>query len=978
MAFSSISDARTKLINPLTDVDSQILYANNNLLNSTTIFYTNEAKTILASAGNYVIPTQFKSYYVTLGSDGKIVGTITELLLSSNDVTFVDESIINYNTGEQISNSNNENFIGGTNLVLNASTLLLTDNFWYTRDYNYPKKWLIDSGVISDVAITNINLSAMKGFDLVVRTGEWNPTLRVPGFPYGRLMTAFIHIAADFNRVTTIGKVNYFFRPDYLIPTSSNEYPSFFRRMPDALPIKDKNGYAKEFMTLTNPLLDMVIKDSGVQGVSSRTFRDPKRQNKGLTKLTESYFKNKIDGQVSQLNANYRMAYESNGSNSNNISQVVAYANKHTIDADAYIRSPTAFIKSNGATSDSNYITDSPTDASWCCALLESLLITNTNDRANWSFNNGIIQKTYDQINPYKWTTVPYEGTGYIDISPARNYLNFFNPTGNNPYNNWNSIHSAYIQHDAEQVVGPGRSRINVGRAYSALWANCKAYSIANNWASLGGVIPKFSIYAEGIYQAGLYGGWNNVDPSLSIAQAKTSSLYSDYHNYYINGSIGRTSMGSYNALYEGAIEGFGLFFCTNYCNNLIVKWYFYNAVHSYDIAKKIIAQIGTENSKDYSSKRVQAYNWRFFEPLPDSSEFGFERKGVYNGQEVIYRPTHSPSFLQSLAVWAFAYMDGLYMWDNPNTYGGEFNVYPQEYTPEFYIYGNNSEIDNGTYDWLYIGYWQVEQNKDIIAANTNWVRSQVYFNGNWTSDTDANNSNYPVMLYNRQAPLSAYKMSADGTEALVLMINPFNNGYTKETFRIRLQLNDNQEFDIDTYGNYTTVVRLKNLITNTTTTTIAPTTTTTTASPTTTTTTTIAPTTTTTTTASTTTTSTTTIPPSVILNWYGITGLSGPCGTGVFSVTKNSNSVVNVLLSSSKSGTFSVIAGDVLVITMVAGESGQSCSNPRVEYNGFQVVSNSQTGLGVQAQITVTVSSTDISNGIILGGSLNGGLIPS
>jgi hypothetical protein len=156
--------------------------------------------------------------------------------------------------------------------------------------------------------------------------------------------------------------------------------------------------------------------------------------------------------------------------------------------------------------------------------------------------------------------------------------------------------------------------------------------------------------------------------------------------------------------------------------------------------------------------------------------------------------------------------MDGLYMWDNPNTYGGEFNVYPQEYTQDYYIYGNNSEIDNSTYDWLYIGYWQVEQNKDIVSANTSWIRPQVFYNGAWTSDTDANNSNYPVMLYNKQAPLSAYKLSADGTEALVIMINPFNNGYTKETFKIRLQTKDNQEFDIDLYGNYTTVVRIKNI----------------------------------------------------------------------------------------------------------------------------------------------------------------------
>jgi hypothetical protein len=96
MAFSSISDARTKLgSDPTVDVDSQILYANNNLLDSTTIFYTNEAKTILASAGNYVIPTQFKSYYVTLGSDGKISGSKTELIQAGTDTTWVDASVIN-------------------------------------------------------------------------------------------------------------------------------------------------------------------------------------------------------------------------------------------------------------------------------------------------------------------------------------------------------------------------------------------------------------------------------------------------------------------------------------------------------------------------------------------------------------------------------------------------------------------------------------------------------------------------------------------------------------------------------------------------------------------------------------------------------------------------------------------------------------------------------------------------------------------
>jgi len=817
MAFSSISDARTKLNDPTVDVDSQILYANNNLLDSTTIFYTNEAKTILASAGNYVIPTQFKSYYVTLGSDGKIVGSKTELIEAGTDTTWVDASVINYSpdSGEQTSNNWFDTYAGGVNYSINTTTLLLTDNYWTSRPYAFDKKWVIDNGTLSDAAVTNIDLSAMKGYDLLIRSGEWNTVFGVAGFTDGLLLSSLIHIAADPSRTLTVGKVNYYFRPDYLIPKIDQEYPSFFRRMPDALPIYDKNGVKKEFMSLTNVLFDMIVKDSGTQGSVSRTFRNPKRQNKGFTKLTMTYFKNFVNAQVSGTNANYITSYDPDNSISNNIYQIVPIADRHSFNTDAYIRSPTAFIKSGGSTSDPNYITDSLVDASWCCALLESLLITDAGERATWVFNNGTISKTYAEINPYQWTTVPNVGTNRTDIAPATNYLGFFRPTGST-LNPFNGNHGAFVQHDAESVVGAGRKRINTGRAYDAMYDSCKAISIANNWAADGAVIPQFSVYAEGIYYATFYGsgtaGWIYVDPSLSIATVKTTDLFSDYHNYFKNGTISRSAMINYNPMYEGAIDSFGLFFCTDYCKSIVSKWYFYNAVHSYDISKKIIAQIGTEAGKDYSSKRVQAYSWRFYEPLPYTSDFHFERKGFKYGSPVTARPILPPSFMQSLAVWAFAYMDGLYMWDNPNVYGGEFKYLPAEYTPEYYMYGNMDQIDNGAYDWLFVGYWQVEQNRDIVAANTEWTKTQLLVSGTWTSDTDANNSNYPVMLYNQQKPISAYKLSADGTEALLIIVNPFNNGYTKATHTVRLPTKGNQQFDVDTWGNFTTVIRLKGL----------------------------------------------------------------------------------------------------------------------------------------------------------------------
>jgi hypothetical protein len=144
-----------------------------------------------------------------------------------------------------------------------------------------------------------------------------------------------------------------------------------------------------------------------------------------------------------------------------------------------------------------------------------------------------------------------------------------------------------------------------------------------------------------------------------------------------------------------------------------------------------------------------------------------------------------------------------------------------------------------------------------------------------------------------------------------------------------------------------------------------------------------VAPTTTTTTSTTevpATTTTTTTEAPSVNAQWYAVPSGSGGCGTAVFSVTKNSSSVVSVSFSSGQNGTFSVVAGDVLVITTLAGASGSVCSDPYVEYSGNQYLSDGQTGLGpVQAQITVTVSAGDILNGsIILGGTLDGSVIPS
>ncbi len=95
-----------------------------------------------------------------------------------------------------------------------------------------------------------------------------------------------------------------------------------------------------------------------------------------------------------------------------------------------------------------------------------------------------------------------------------------------------------------------------------------------------------------------------------------------------------------------------------------------------------------------------------------------------------------------------------------------------------------------------------------IVEANTSWIKPEIFYNGNWLTGED----NYPTTLYYVQAPLSAYKMSSDGTEALVIITNAFNNGYTKATHTLRLPTKSNYQFSVDTWGNYTTVIRITGL----------------------------------------------------------------------------------------------------------------------------------------------------------------------
>jgi hypothetical protein len=62
------------------------------------------------------------------------------------------------------------------------------------------------------------------------------------------------------------------------------------------------------------------------------------------------------------------------------------------------------------------------------------------------------------------------------------------------------------------------------------------------------------------------------------------------------------------------------------------------------------------------------------------------------------------------------------------------------------------------------------------------------------------------------KAPIVTYKLSADGTEALLITQHACNIGYTKTDFSLRLPTKANKEILVSTWGNYTSVIRIKNL----------------------------------------------------------------------------------------------------------------------------------------------------------------------
>ena len=843
MAYSSYIQAKSRVTSPTLDNSSSILYASDNFFTLGTTFYTDASKSVTAPAGNYVIPTNFKTYYATIGSNGRFTQQPLELMTGSFDTNWTDCTGYSGSAKMDLTASYWDNTESlpwmGMKLSLSQSAegrIYLTDDYWDTTVARFRspfeggfKAWQIENGKWHSAggsptmhsygfvskSLKNLDITDMKGYDLRVLNGEYHTgsnrayySTDTPEYSWGcapgSQVQGVVHLAADPNRVTTTGSLIYTFRPDYWYSPSDYDSPSYVRRMPDVTHIKDKWGDVKLFSDMADCIYDVQPISNGEPPYSKTGL--PRRietwKNKGITQKGRRSFKTAavFDG-AWYTEPDYDL---DNGG----IGKFV-FANDGDVRGSIGVAIPG--------------ISTWP-DGQQIPAMMRSLIV----DNDTWQYGS-YSGYAYTYVNPYHWTYEINSGTAYQGEGPANKLCSYLGKPGGYDNTSANLYLANHIEEDFE--VYNGNNDYNVGLALKACYDSVVAYGIATATIPNKQRFPKWSAYSYGVYNAHKYGveggGWHYFGTGSAVRE--DYPLYQKYDQFYISSSISAISAVGQGVLF-GIGEYLGYSYISNYFNDAQQPWFIYGLVHNYDMSRKALNEVYNEATA--SKIKCAGYLWRRHEPVA-GTEIYYKRTGTsYNGWlpgtpgnpgDRVYL---MPSQLQSYAVWCMAYAEGMFMWNEgmQGHYGADedrgadwywkrqYGWNGDEYTAVtgmiWGMYGDFTHTDNGGMDWLYAGYLQIVQHKDIIEANTPWVKPEVYWNNEWKTGK----YNYPVYLYNREAPISAYKLSADGTEALIITQHGCNNGYTKTDFSLRLPTKNNKQVLVSTWGNYTSVIRVKNL----------------------------------------------------------------------------------------------------------------------------------------------------------------------
>lgn len=760
MTYISKADAILKLTDGFFSNNSFSIYSSDTNYNLNTIFYSDSDKTTLLTTGKYVLPTNYRTLYLQIGSNGKMTAPPEFLITTTSDTSWVDDTIYSRQTQTR------EKHYRTDMMIVNN---LLTDNAWDQVNFGIPNKQRVcGMGYRSTSAVTNIDLSDMAGFDLLFYSGPYS-TLYNNQFISALGSTYFVHIKQNLDRTTVFTENSaqkiYFFKPDYWYAKQTINKSTFFNRNPYLPQIKNSRGGYKSLETFQNYVHDVLDIDK----ITSKTST---RKERGIG--TENF------------------------PSPNSTSGLSGYANvPYTLEASKgiYFDQPASLVNFFPTVYGYTFSQTSLLDNVRLVATLRSMYYEDfTGSYTYYYAENGTLKSItvpYSQANPFQWTCDRNSGTGHNDVHWG---TMVYQELGNSTIGiNWH--------YDAEWFWLLTTDDGSIRGFFECIKRARDAYRLDNPTA----LDKKISWYGWGIYQNNT--SWSSFNDTPNFYDW----VYGDYHNYYTNNGSRSTLSPLYSPVWFDYAEVVSHSFLSNYLNGYNTTWYFHHMIHQYDISNKLFK----EKLGNNHTIKLQSYMFQVYETISYVNMTSMLKGKSINGTEAAAKPDISPDFYQSLAAWSFGYADGTFLWEAPN---GEWNfedyqsynvlVYNEEtkqwQETDFEKFANNFSSQ----DWFYSTMYTMYQNKDILEANTEWqTASYKKPNNTYTTGTE----NYPVTSWLNSQPLCKYKLSTSGTEALVLCLNPFNIGYTKDTHNFKIQLNSTDyTFSLDTWGNYTTIMRIK------------------------------------------------------------------------------------------------------------------------------------------------------------------------
>jgi hypothetical protein len=202
-------------------------------------------------------------------------------------------------------------------------------------------------------------------------------------------------------------------------------------------------------------------------------------------------------------------------------------------------------------------------------------------------------------------------------------------------------------------------------------------------------------------------------------------------------------------------------------------------------------------NKKYYPTKKIIATIWHDLELLPDHN---LTKTRVAGGSFYWFNKPATPNqTMWNWGVWTVAVGDGFHLWSDPIKWVNDTSKPPYQYysdsdtqnviintTGEWYPRNDMKNID-----WLMRGVYNVSIHADIInASNTSWI-----YPSNATVEQSTLN----------ESILVAYKLSADGTQALILAFNAFA-GEGKYDHTVSINGNN---YTVPVTGTFTSITRV-------------------------------------------------------------------------------------------------------------------------------------------------------------------------